>query len=74
MSSSKPDPFNWIDRSDLESPHANQRRIDAVHTLADPDGVPPQCAIHPPADEAEILTAWVAASGEQSFVDLEDMR
>lgn len=68
------DPFEWDWPTDLASPHANQRRIEAVHTLVDTDGLPTQCAIHPPECDGEIQTAWVAASGEESFVDLKEAR
>lgn len=61
------------DRQDLESPHANQIRIEATHTIVDSGDFPERCAIHPPECDGQIQTAWVAATGD-SFVSLEEAR
>jgi len=68
------DPFDYVDHTDLETPHANQRRetLEAVHVrnTDEPDEL---FVIPEDATEAELMTVWITASGD-AFIELTDCR
>ncbi|PGF14255.1 hypothetical protein CP556_24940 [Natrinema sp. CBA1119] len=71
-SESESDPFDYVSPSDLESPHANQRRDAISRVQIENDDWPDELAIFDASGElAE--QAWISASGE-SFVALADWR
>lgn len=72
MSSTDSDPFNWLAPTDLESPHANQRRDSVAHVRTPNPDAPDELAIFE-ADEQTADGAWISAHGE-SFVALENAR
>ena len=59
---------------DMETPHANQCKIDCEHTLVDTDNAPAELAIYPRDASGGLLTEWISATGDESFVKLEEMR
>ena len=59
---------------DFETPHANQCQIDFEHRLVEPEDAPDELAIFPREECAGLLTEWIVATGEESFVDLTEMR
>ena len=59
---------------DMETPHANQSKIDCEFTLVDTDDAPAELAIYPREESSGLLTEWITATGEESFVNLGEMR
>ena len=60
---------------DMETPHATQSKIDCDFTLVDDAGdAPAELAIYPRETSSGLLTEWITATGEESFVNLEEMR
>ena len=68
MSTSEPnddlDTFEWVAAHDYQ--------IKSV--LVENDGYPDELAIFDASGEERLTTTWLAASGDESFVDLEEVR
>ena len=66
MASSESDPFDYVDHTDLESPHANQPDCQLVANLVEHDHHPDEYAVTPVGLESDILTTWIT-------IDADDM-
>ncbi|WP_247005112.1 DUF7511 domain-containing protein [Halosolutus gelatinilyticus] len=58
--------FEWVET------HADALRSGLEHTIIRNGDEPDECAIYPRYDE--VFTEWISATGEESFVDLLEVR
>ncbi|QCC57266.1 DUF7511 domain-containing protein [Natrinema thermotolerans] len=70
---SQSDPFDYVDRSDLETPHANQPADALEYVRVEHDDRPDELGVTPVDMDPGVMTEWITIDAADAC-DLDDWR